>query len=152
MAHAGVVAGGDAIGADLTRGDEELIELHVIVAHGAGDGRAAFEVIRDERTNDVELELALEIHDVKRDAEMFGDAAGVVHVVVRAAAMPGGAVILQLRQAALIPELHGEADNGLRAVVEDGGDRGAVHAAAHGDGDGSRVGNGWDRVSGFELG
>ena len=73
---------------------------------------------------------------------MLGDAAGVVHVVVRAASMLGGAVILQLRQAALIPELHGEADDGLRAVVEDGGDRGAVHAAAHGYGDGVR----WQRM------
>ena len=38
---------------------------------------------------------------------MFGYAAGVVDVVVRAAAMLRGAVIFELRQAALIPELHG---------------------------------------------
>jgi hypothetical protein len=79
----------------------------VIVAHGAGDGRAAFEVIRNEGANYVQFEFALEIHDVERDAEVFGYAAGVVDVIVRAAAMLGGAVILQLREAALIPELHG---------------------------------------------
>jgi hypothetical protein len=107
VAHAGVVAGGDAFGADLARGDEELIELYVIVAHGAGDGRAAFEIIGDEGADDVELEFALEIHDVERDAEMLGYAACVVDIVVRAAAMLGGAVIFELRQAALIPELHG---------------------------------------------
>src|ERR1700722_390924 len=138
VAHASVVAGGNALGANLARSDEELIELHVIVAHGARDGRAAFEIIRDEGTDDVELELALEIHDVERDPEMFGDAARVVHIVVRATAMLRGAVILQLRQAALIPELHSEADDGLRAVVEDRGDRGAVHTTAHRYGDGGR--------------
>jgi hypothetical protein len=35
---AGVVAGGDAVGADLAGGDEELVELEVVVAEGAGDG------------------------------------------------------------------------------------------------------------------
>ena len=107
VAHAGVVAGGDAFCADLARGDEELIELHVIVAQGARDGRAAFEIIRDEGADHVALEFALEVHDVERDAEMFGYAAGVVDIVVRAAAMLGGAVILQLGEAALVPELHG---------------------------------------------
>ena len=75
------MAGGDAIGADLPRGDEELIELHVIVAMRARNRRAAFEVVVDERPNDGELELALEIDDVIGNAEMLGDAARVVDVV-----------------------------------------------------------------------
>ena len=81
VAHARVVAGGDALGADLARGDEELIELYVIVADGAGDGRAACEIIGDEGADDGVLEFALEIDDVERDAEMLGDAAGVVDIV-----------------------------------------------------------------------
>ncbi len=36
-----VVAGGDAVGADLAGGDEELVELQVVVAEGAGDGGSA---------------------------------------------------------------------------------------------------------------
>jgi hypothetical protein len=40
-----VVAGGDAVGADLAGGDEELVELEVVVAEGAGDGGAAGEVL-----------------------------------------------------------------------------------------------------------
>src|SRR5580658_870611 len=152
VAHAGVMAGGDAFGADLSRGDEELIELHVVVTHGARDGRAAFEIIGDEGADYVEFKLALEVDHVERDAEMFGYAARVVHVVVRAAAMLGWAVIFQLRQAALIPELHGKADDGLRAFVEDGGYGGAVHTAAHGHGDRVRRDCGRRAGRGFELG
>ncbi len=70
---------------------------------------------------------------------MFGDAAGVVHVIVRAAAVRGrGAVCgLHFGEAALIPQLHGEAEDGVAAVVEDGGDGGAIDAAAHGYGGGA---------------
>ena len=52
VADAGVVAGGDAGGADLSGGGEQLIELHVIVAEGARDRSAAFEVVVDERADD----------------------------------------------------------------------------------------------------
>ena len=152
VTHTGVVAGGDALGTDLARGDEELIELHVIVAHGAGDGRAAFEVVRDEGLDYIKLEFAFEIHDVERNAEMFGYAASVVDIVVRAAAMLSGAVIFELGQAALVPELHRQANDGLGAVVEDGGNGGAVHAAAHGDCDGVGGGDGWLVGCEFELG
>ena len=89
VADAGVVAGGDAVGADLAGGGEELIELHVIVAEGARNRSAAFEVIVDERADYGVFEFALEVHDVERDAEMFGYAAGVVDVVDRAAAVLG---------------------------------------------------------------
>ena len=51
--HAGVVTGSDAFGADLARGDQELIEFDVIVAHGARDRRAAFEIIGDEGLDDI---------------------------------------------------------------------------------------------------
>src|SRR5580658_2739366 len=68
VADARVVASGDAFSADLAGGDQELIELHVIVAHGARDGRTAFEVVRDEGLDYIELEFAFEVNDVKRDA------------------------------------------------------------------------------------
>jgi hypothetical protein len=117
------MSGGNALGADLPRGDEQLIELHVVVAHGARNGRAAFEVIIDERLNHGQFEFALEIHNVKRNAQMLCDAAGVVNIVVRTATMLRPTVdILQLWQAALVPELHREAYNRLFAFVQDGCD------------------------------
>lgn len=64
---------------------------------------------------------------------MLGDAARVVDIVNRTAAMLRGFSGLELREAALVPELHGEADDGLAALVHDCGDGGAVHSAAHGD-------------------
>ena len=136
------MARGDALSADLPRGDEQLVELHVIVAHGARNRRAAFQIIRDERANHVEFELALEVHHVERNSEMLGDAARIVHIVMRAAAMLRRSIVLELRQATLIPQLHREADDGLRAVVQNRGDRGAIHAAAHGYGHGVGCGDG----------
>ena len=131
------MAGGDAVGADLPRGGEQLVELHVVVAERARNRRAAFEIIVDERADHVVFEFALEIHHVERNAEMLGDAARVVDVVDRAAAMLRGAARFFLRQAALIPELHREADDRLAAIVKHRRDRGAIDAAAHGDGDGA---------------
>ena len=90
VAYARVVAGGDALGANLARGHQQLIELHVVIAHGARNRRAAFEIIVHERLNHVQFELALEIHDVERNAQMLGHAARVVDIVVRAAAVLRG--------------------------------------------------------------
>ena len=100
------MAGGDAVGADLAGGGEKLIELHVIVAEGAWNRSAAFEVVVDERTDYGVLEFALEIHDVERNTEVLGYAAGVVDVVDRAAAVLGGGAGFFLWEAALVPELH----------------------------------------------
>ena len=87
---AGVVAGGDAVGADLAGGGEELVELEVVVAEGAGDGRAAGEVLVDEGADDLGLEALLLVDDVVGDVEVLGDAAGVVDVVDGAAAALDG--------------------------------------------------------------
>ena len=81
-----VVAGGDAVGADLAGGDEELVELEVVVAEGAGDGGAAGEVLGDEGLDDVGLEALLLVDEVVGDVELLGDAACVVDVVDGAAA------------------------------------------------------------------
>ena len=75
--------------------------------------------------------MILEIDDVVRKIQMLGDAFGVVDVIDRAAATLRGAGVLQLRQAALIPELHGEADDGATLLLEERGDGGTVHTAAH---------------------
>ncbi len=66
---------------------------------------------------------------------MLRDALGVIDIVERAAAMLRGHVALKFGQAALIPELHREADNRTALLLQNGGDGGRVHAAGHGHGD-----------------
>ena len=81
-----VVAGGDAGGADLACGEQELIELEVVVAERARNGGAAGEILGDEGADDVLLEALLLVDEVVGDAEAVGDAACVVDVVDGAAA------------------------------------------------------------------
>ena len=88
-ADARVVAGGDAVGADLLRGHQQLLELDVVVAQRAGNRRAPGEIVLHEGAHHGVLEEPLEIHDVVRQAEVLGDALGVVDVVDRAAALAG---------------------------------------------------------------
>jgi len=140
---AGVVSGGEAGRSSLAHHVEKLIKLDLIIAGGAWDGRAAVEVVFDEWSDDGSFELAFEIDDVKRKLEMGGDAAGVVDVVDGAAPVWGGCAGAvgagaagEFGEAAVIPELHGEADDWEAALLEDGGDGGAVDAAGHGDGNG----------------
>ena len=80
------MAGSDALGADLARDHQQLIELQVIVAEAARDGRAPGKIFFNERADHVALETLFVIDHVIRDADLLGDAAGVVNVVERAAA------------------------------------------------------------------
>ncbi len=129
---AGVVAGGDEFGTDLAGGEEELVELEVIVAEGAGNGRAAGEVLGDEGADDLGLEAVLGVDEVVGDAEVLGDVAGVVDVVDgAAAALDGLGHGLAVRGAAtgeatLVPELEGEADEGVALGVQECGDGGGI--------------------------
>ena len=119
---AGVVAGGDAVGADLAGGDEELVELEVVVAEGAGDGGAAGEVLGDEGLDDFGFEAVLLVDDVVGDVELLGYVACVVDVVDgAAAALDGFGHAFVSGEAALVPELEGEADEGV--ALERGGVR-----------------------------
>src|SRR6266853_660731 len=45
-----------------------------------------------------------------------------------------GAVAPELGEAALVPELHGESDDGAALLLQEGGDGGRVDTAGHGDG------------------
>ncbi len=133
--HAGVVAGGNAIGADLLRDYEQLIKLQMIVAEAARDGRASREILGDERTHDVALETLFVIDHVIRNAEVLGDAAGVVNIVERAAAagyLLGHALVSG--EAALVPELHSQADDVVSFGAQHGRDGGGIDSARHGYG------------------
>ena len=109
----------------------------MIVAEAAGDGRAPGKILLDERTNHVALEALLVIDHVVRDADLLGDAAGVVNIVERAAAsLHGLGHALLAGEAALVPELHGQADDVVSLGAQHGRDGGRVHTARHGYGDG----------------
>ena len=58
------------------------------------------------------LEALLEIHNVVGHAQVLRHALGVVHVVQRAAALAVRAAAVEFRQPALVPELHGQPDDG----------------------------------------
>jgi hypothetical protein len=70
-----------------------------------------------------------------RKIQMLRYALGIVDVIEGAAAVLLGAIALQFRQTALVPELHGEANDRVALFLENGGDGGRVHAAGHGDSD-----------------
>src|SRR5690348_966714 len=136
------MAGGDLVGADLPRGDEQLIEFDMVVAESARNRRAPAKIIGDKGTHDSFLERLLKIDNIKREAEVVCDAARVVNIVERAAAMRRRASGRELGQAALIPELHGQADDRLTGRVQESSNSGAVHTAAHGDGSQSGLSGG----------
>ena len=135
----------EAVGSDLACHAEKGLELHGGVAVGAGDGRAAGKILFDERAHDAGFELFLEIDDVVRKIQMLGDALGVVDIVKGAAAVLRGAIALEFGEAPLIPELHGQADDGAILLQENRGDGGGVDTTGHGDRDetGSGFGGGY---------
>ena len=102
---------------------------------GAGDGRAAGQILIHERAHDALFKMRLEVDHVVRKIQMLRDTLGVIDVVQRAATMLRGTAALQFRKAALIPKLHGQADDGAALLLQKRGHGRAVHAARHGDRD-----------------
>ena len=86
--RAGVVAGGDEIGADGMGVAGEFAELEVFVATDAGVGGAAGIVLADEVIDDP-AEIVLEVEGIEGDVEDAGDVAGVGGVGGGAAALVG---------------------------------------------------------------
>jgi len=60
---------------------------------------------------------------------------GVVNIIERTTAVPRGAVTLEFGEAALVPELHGEPDDGAPMLKNKRGDSGGIDTTGHGDGD-----------------
>src|ERR1700733_6394000 len=77
----GVVTGGNTISTNLASHDVELIKLQVIVTEAAGNGSAAREILSHERTYDIVFEALFMIDHIVRNADVRGDAAGVIDVV-----------------------------------------------------------------------
>jgi hypothetical protein len=79
----------------------------------------------------------LGVDEVVGDVEVLGYAARIVDVVDGAAtALHGFRHALTAGEAALVPELEGEADEGMSLGVKQRGDGRRVDAAGHGHGDG----------------
>ncbi len=106
----------------------------MVVAEGAGDGGASGEVLGDEGLDDLGLEAVLLVDDVVGDVELLGYVAGVVDVVDgAAAALDGFGHALVAGEAALVPELEGEADDLVAFGAQECGDGGGVDSSGHGD-------------------
>src|SRR5882724_10521713 len=109
----------------------------MIVAETAGDRRASGKILFDEGTDYVALKTLFVIDDIVRDADGLGDTARVVDVVERAAAsLDGLGHALVSSEAALVPELHRQADDVMPLNAEHGRYGRGVDSAGHGDRDG----------------
>jgi hypothetical protein len=129
------VARGESFCADLPRHAEKRLKFHVIVAVCARDGSASAKIVVHKGADDAIFKLMFEVDDVVGKIEMLRDALGVIDIIKRAAAVLHRAISLELRQAALIPELHGQADDGTALLLQDGRNGRRVNAAGHGDSD-----------------
>src|SRR5258706_7394732 len=136
------MTGGKTLGADLARHLEERLKLHIRVAVGAGDGRAAGEILVHKRTHNARLELFLEVHHVMREIQVLRYGLGVIYVIERAAAMLRGAVALKFGEAALVPELHRKANDSAALLLQKSGNGGGVDTAGHSDRDEAALGFG----------
>jgi len=123
-----------AVSANLPGRHEQWIKLHVVIAHCAWNRSSASEIFLHKGLHYGFLEALLVIHNVVRHAQVLRDALGVVYIIQRTAAMAVRSAAVELRQAALVPELHRQPDDGRAALLQNRGNRGAVHPAAHRDG------------------
>src|SRR6266852_3191120 len=106
------MTGRDFIGTNLLSHNEKLVKLQVIVAKTARDRRAPGKILLNERTHHIPFKALFVINDVEGDAKGLGDAASIVDIVDRtAAALDGFGHAFVSGETALIPELHGQADD-----------------------------------------
>ena len=122
-----IMAGRQAIGAELARHGEQIGELRPHVAQDAGDRRAPGEIVVGEALDHFLAEARFVIEDIVSDAQPVGDRARVADIVARTAcplAAGGGAVIVKLQR---------HADNFRAARRRQRGHDRTVDAARHGD-------------------
>ena len=124
-----VVAGGECCGAELARGPHQVGELDGLVAGDAGHRGLAGEVAVGEALDDGGAKAGFEVEDVVGNAEVLGDAAGIVDVAAGAA---GAGAMSRL---AVVVELQRHADNVVAGLGQQRRDDGRVDAAGHGDDD-----------------
>ncbi len=101
-----------AIGIEVARGREQVLELHPLVAADAGHGGGAGEVAVGEVFDHRFLEKVLVVENVMRKAHLFGHAAGIVDVD------PGAAGIGLGERRAVVVELEGHADHVVALILQ----------------------------------
>src|SRR5271163_2902043 len=127
------MSGRDLISANLPGNNEKLIKLQVIVAEAARDRRASGKILLDERPHHIALKTLFVIDHVIRNAESLGNTTRIVDVVNRAAAaLHGFRHAFVASKSALVPELHGQADEAASFGAEHGRDCRGVDSSRHG--------------------
>src|SRR5690606_8891043 len=127
-AHAGVVAGGDALGAERAGVVQKGPELDFAIAEDVRVRRAAGAVLGDEMLEHAVPVFGGEVARVAADAQAAADRDGVLAVFLRATAAFAGV---------FLPVLHEQAlDRHAGALQQQRRDRG-IDAAGHADDDGA---------------
>ena len=124
-----VMAGRQAVGAEVAGEGDEVGELHALVAQAARHRRAAARIFVGEAVDDAAAEAAFIVEHVMGDAQPVGDGAGVVNVLA------GAAGARAADRFAMVVELHRHADHLGAGARGERGDDAAVDAARHGDDD-----------------
>jgi hypothetical protein len=102
----------------------------MIVAKAAWNRGAPRKILGHEGAYDFPLEALFVIDHIVRNADVFGDPAGVINVVKGAAAAGHGLRhALVSGHSALVPELHGETDNVVPFGAQHGRDGGRIYTA-----------------------
>jgi hypothetical protein len=130
-----IMAGREAIAAEVTRLGEQIAELDPLVAAHAGDRRLALQIGIRKFLHHRIRELGFVIQHEMRNADALGDAAGVIDILTRAA----GALLGQRHT--VIVKLQRHADHVIALLLQERSHDRAVDAARHCDDD-PRVGRG----------
>ena len=120
-----VMAGGHAIGIEIARGFQQILELDPLVAADAGHRGGAAQIAVGKLVHHRIAKDVLVIQHVMRKAHFLGHPAGIVDVAAGAA----GAFLGQGR--AVIVELQGDAHHVIALARQLGGDDRAVDPARH---------------------
>src|SRR5450759_2771563 len=123
------MAGRQHVGAELARGDQQVVEFDRHVAFDAGHRRLAGDVALGEAVDHRFLEAAFVVEHVMRNADALGNAARIIDV------LPGAAGALAVAGGAVVIELQRDADHIIALGLEERGGHRGIDAAGHGDDD-----------------
>src|SRR5262249_43462638 len=125
-ARGNIVTGREHIGAQLTRRDQQVVELDRHVALDARNRRLPMDITLRKTVDHGLLKARLVIEDVVRNADALRDTAGVVDILTRAT----GA--FAMHSCAMVVELQRHADHVVALRLEQGCRHRRVDATGHG--------------------
>ena len=92
-----------------------------------GLGGSALQVFRRKIIHHIFSEFLLEIHNIVRNIQLFGNPPGIVHSAQATAASVFFPGFLRL----ILPDLHGDADDLITLFFQQKGSHGGIHASGH---------------------